>query len=158
MSAMRIPRYAKPGWEMVLITTRSDVQFPSSTLLTLGPDRQLRDKYGTVYAAEDELMMTDKSDRAGVGLLSLSAEDPFNTPAKHHDFKYSCKSFQDSHSRLEADEKLREEMLLAATSPWRKWLAKVFYKLARGMGGGVWENDANRNEPRKFDARDGDVD
>lgn len=131
---LRLTKEMQPG----------DVLMYLHTPLAVTEDRRLIDPFGNEYACEDELLMTDKNEVAGVGIFSLPASDPFTSAAKAHDFRYSSKVYQETHTRSEADEALREGLESAATSWWRRRAAMVCYWLARGLGSGVWEKDSTR--------------
>lgn len=71
--------------------------------LTLNEDRILCSKLGIKFACEDETMMVDLTDRPGVGFFSLSENHWSQRAAKVHDFETSCRAYQETHSRSEAE-------------------------------------------------------
>lgn len=134
---LTIPKDAEPGWRWVL---------PRGVTLTLDANRELRDAQGTVYAAMDERLMTDKDDRAGASGVYLSEENVLSRAAPPHEFQTSSTTYQ----RLYSNEDCREDFLknarlLARPGSWRDrfwiWVAGVALKRFQDA---YWDNERTR--------------
>jgi len=110
--------------------------------LTLGADKQYRDEDNTIWALRDD-NTADPVDRCGVGLASLSPDNPLTPFCTIHDYEYSSGTWQIYHTRQEADQQLRDNI---ANSPtlW-SFMARPFYYLSRAFGGKFWEVKKTNN-------------
>ena len=114
--------------------------------LTLSEDRRLYDEDGNEFACEDARLMTDREERAGVGVLSLPTSDPLTEPAKYHDFKYSCRVYELNHPRSEADKDLERDADALSPSLVRRAINKIAYGLVRLFGGRYWDINETRDK------------
>lgn len=104
--------------------------------LTLFGDGFYRDSMGTIYAIAESSASVDKKNRCGIGVFSLPDKAIANDACRAHDFAYSSPVYQAYHTRKEADEKLKQD-LLAMDYPI---LGPLFYRISRFLGATFWEN------------------
>lgn len=108
--------------------------------LTLGVDGLWRDDLNTIWALVDEHASVDPNTRCGVGWFSLPEAADANEICGKHDYAYSSPAYQAFHTRKEADEMLKQN-LIAAHYPI---IGPLFYRLSRWFGKKYWErNETN---------------
>ena len=130
---IRITRDMKPG-DFVMLS--------NGLPLLITDERRLIDPFGTEYACEDECLMVDTNDVAGVGPFSLPNDEELTEAAKPHDFKYSSATYQAYHTQKEADDDLARHANLLITSWPKRQLFKVGWWLVRksGLPERFWDN------------------
>lgn len=107
--------------------------------LTLGVDGLWRDDLQTIWALTDDAASVDSIDRCGVGFFSLP--EASDADCSSHDYAYSSPAYQAFHTRKEADEMLRRN-LIAAHYPI---IGPIFYRFSRWFGKKYWERKDTNN-------------
>lgn len=102
-----------------------------------GLDNQWRDEHGTVYAIPDADLGGDKPIACGAGIFSLPSHWAITSACRAHDFAYSSVTYQNDHSRDEADEMLKQHVLLIEKNTIE---ADLLLALARFFGWKFWDN------------------
>lgn len=97
---------------------------------------------GTIAGISEEGASVDTVDRCGVGILSLPSFLPITDACRPHDFAYSSKAYQVSHTRQQADAYLE---FLTNQISWYSVLAEPFYYISRLLGARLWEVKATNN-------------
>lgn len=85
-------------------------------------------------------MSSDPINRCGVGIFSTSEDDPFNDLCQWHDMMYVLKEKgQMPWTRDEVDNRFYNAMMIKAGDDLAlQFRARVYYLLARELGGLVW--------------------
>lgn len=132
------------SWEMEDYNTKY-IAVPKlgSFKLVKGDDGLWRSEDGAVWALADYSASVDPVDRCGVGIFSLSSDNPLTGECRYHDYAYSSAAYQAFHTRSQADEYL-ESLIKQEPTAW-SILAKPFYWLSRVFGAALWENQTTRD-------------
>lgn len=109
--------------------------------LNQGEDGLWRDSQGTVWAFSEDKNSVDPVTRCGIGFFSLPEGSVINAGCRVHDYLYSSPTYQAYHTREEADEVLRQQ-LIKLKYPI---IGRLFYRLSRLFGGKYWENKKTNN-------------
>lgn len=141
---LRLTAQHQPGDRFMLMALNSEGRSIVATYLTLTKNRELVDKDGTIYAAEDELLMVDTTSRTGVGPFSLEAGHWSETATDIHDFQTSCVTYQNSYTRSEAENTLASNLDKVATTPARKVVGKILSKISRTFSWMFWDSPKTR--------------
>jgi hypothetical protein len=131
---LRITAEDQPGDKFVLLLPGGRALF-----LTLTLNRLLYSENGTCFAAADETMMTDLTDRTGVGVFSLP-EDHWSTPAGIvHDFETSCRIYEMTHTRSESEAHFKSLLDQLATTQGEQFVGSLLAFLSSTFSWGFWE-------------------
>ena len=99
-TTLRINAQHVPGDRFLLIINQKKKQY---LFLTLNSDRLLVADNGTEFMCEDETLMRDLDDRAGIGIFSLPKTGWYQPAAKVHDVMTSCMAWQLAHTRSSSE-------------------------------------------------------
>lgn len=141
---IRLTAQHQPGDRFMLMAISKEGRSIVGAHLTLTKNRELVDNNGTIYAAEDEMLMVDTTSRTGVGALSLEIGHWSEDATDIHDFQTACITYQNSHGRSEAEDALAANLDKIATTPTRKVVGKLLSKISRTFSWMFWDAPKTR--------------
>lgn len=134
--------YADDGRVFIFRNRQWEVLFPvieeGNERICMCPDGNWRDTSGTIWALREDGVFTDSDPRCGKAPLTINR---YADGCAAHDFAYNSPTYQEFHTRKEADQNLKKHLLMVGAP---KVVANLFYWIVRRVGGFFWENDKTK--------------